>query len=1080
MSEKKYWTTQEQLERTPDYLKLKDEEFFVKPAEDMEEGGQPSLGRRNFITATGAASVFLAATGCRDPEKKVIPYHAQPEELIPGNPIYYSSIDGSGENGLLVKTHEGRPIRVDGNPHHAVNAGKLDAVGNASIIDLYDPDRIRHPGLVTKGKIKKASWAGIYEKTANELKIAGSGALWVTRPIHGKAQQQLAREFLKAFPGMQHIEVDPTGSDHVAASQQACYGKYEVPVLRYDQAKVIVSLGYDFLSESPNAIETARRFAQAKRVKNGHMARVVTFEPYLSMTGANSDERFRVRPSQLADIASALAAKILMLKGSASELMAKSLDVVEKECHLTSGSLQALAEELFKHKGESLVVAGGSVAQSAFGEALLNAVNLINSVLGNDGVTVGYGDGALLHVAGTPGAIEKISQLTSSGKAKAILFQDVDLLYLAGKNSGLAEALSKVPFRAGLFSHMHRTAQACQMIMPTLHTLESWNDAEPRKGLYALGQPTIKPLWDNKARQDSLLALIKQVGGQSTKDNWHDFIKDVWSKQVYNGNVLAAGFEDFWKSALREGVYDPGAESRERERVPRVMNPAAIKSIAASKGAVEGDEVVLHRTAMHGTGESMNNPWLLEAPDAISKISWDNYASVSMATAKKKGYKEGQILSIRTEAGSLEVPVHVQPGVADGVYAVSLGWGNPEIGHVAKGPEMTSVGSDASSLAPAVNGVSVYAGIKIKKIKNTGRSTTLACVQGHQYLTDSTMRATGEENRKVVQDTTIEEFNHGDPHGWQIPYHAPTNISMWRKQFPYAKRKWQMVIDTNTCTGCNACTISCQAENNIPCVGKDEIIINREMHWMRIDRYYTPKDGDYSKVENSDEVDVINQPLPCQHCDNAPCEIVCPVLATTHSEEGVNTQTYNRCVGTRYCANNCPYKVRRYNWYDYTEYRAGLHGSGNPLRRFLRSLNEDIDDKLQYPLMMQFNPDVTVRSRGVMEKCNFCVHKIRRWNTDEAKLGRTLPESEKQTACQQACPADAISFGNILDKTTRVHKETHQKGAYKVLAELNAQPAVTYLTKLRNRKPVPKADGGHGQSHGESHGEHSSHEHKKA
>jgi molybdopterin-containing oxidoreductase family iron-sulfur binding subunit len=375
---------------------------------------------------------------------------------------------------------------------------------------------------------------------------------------------------------------------------------------------------------------------------------------------------------------------------------------------------------------------------------------------------------------------------------------------------------------------------------------------------------------------------------------------------------------------------------------------------------------------------------------------------------------------------------------------------------------------NASLLAGYSQGKIVYGSIPVKWSK-AGGSTKLACVQGHQYLENERIRTTGEGHRKILQDAFLEQFNTEGDDSWKIPYHMPTDISIWRQKFnDSTTHKWAMAIDTNTCTGCGSCMVSCQAENNISVVGKDEVLINREMHWIRIDRYYTAADGNHP--EHTDEVDVVQQPMLCQHCDNAPCETVCPVVATTHNEEGLNVQTYNRCVGTRYCSNNCPYKVRHYNWYDYSDYRAGLHQSGRPLTRLLRQVGikgKELKDKTEYPLMLQFNPDVTVRSRGVMEKCSFCVHKIRRWHTDERALGRDLPEAQKQTACQQACPADAITFGNILDENSAVSKVVEKKGAYKVLKELNTEANVTYLTRLRNRAMPEGSADAHG-SHGET------------
>jgi molybdopterin-containing oxidoreductase family iron-sulfur binding subunit len=413
------------------------------------------------------------------------------------------------------------------------------------------------------------------------------------------------------------------------------------------------------------------------------------------------------------------------------------------------------------------------------------------------------------------------------------------------------------------------------------------------------------------------------------------------------------------------------------------------------------------------------------------------------------------------------------------VLSLALGWGRgPEAGQVAAGPSGEGVGVNALDVIPYVKGQAHLNSIPVSYVK-TGRSMKLACTQGHQYLENDLIRASGEGHRKIVQDAFLEQFNDDNDVSWTIAahHHAPTDVSIWRQKYKDSTHKWAMVIDTNVCSGCNSCVVSCQAENNIPVVGKDEVLLNREMHWLRIDRYYTAVHDE--NPEQADDVDVINQPMMCQHCDNAPCETVCPVIATSHNEEGLNVQTYNRCVGTRYCSNNCPYKVRHYNWYDYSDYRAGVHDSGRPLKRFLRQLGvgevlglgKKPEDKTEYPLMLQLNPDVTVRSRGVMEKCSWCIQEIRRWHQEEQALGRELPESQKQLPCQTGCAADAITFGNMLDENSSVSKAMKKRGSYKVLDELNVKSNVTYLTRIKNRE-MPEHAKPH-DSHGGGHDEHS-------
>ena len=1062
MEQKKYWTTLDQLEENDAYKKISEQEFMVKPEADMQEGGALVSNRRSFIKATGAAAVFMTAVGCV-PEKKLVPYFDQPEELIPGNPIYYASIDENGEAGLLVKTTEGRPIKLEGNPKYAINKGKLDATGNSKILDLYDPDRLREIKVNNADKFV-VSTKGIIEhekEISKKLKSAGSSALWVTGPMSSPAEKALVLDMKKAFPGLNHISIVDQAIEKTVLAQSESYGKAVLPTHRYDRAKIIVTLGFDFLSDSPNPVETAGLFAEAKRLKNGKdMVRTIAFETYLSMTGANSDERYRVKNSDIKAIAIALAKEIAAIThaklNSNSKQLLNGIDTssIEAKAHLKSGHILKLAEELIANKGKGLVVAGGINAELE----LLNIVNLINTILGNDGTTIAYGDGGILNQAHTLNGTDELLSLLKSGSIKALLIQDVNLAYTLASTTNITALISDVPFKAGLFTHLNETASCCSVVLPIHHFLENWSDAEARMGLFGLGQPTLAPLWKTKAKQEILLSVI---AGGSESANWNGYIKSVWKNVVYNEAIMAASFDAFWESCLRDGVFDIKQTARNASAKVRRYNEKSLKYTALKD---YDKTLVLYKTAAHNNGHSMNNPWLIEAADPVTKVCWDNYASVSIKTAKVEGYREGDILELTTKTGSIKIPVHIQPGVTDNVYAISLGWGRRAGGHVAAGEDGNGLGIDGSLLVEDKN---IYAGISVKVTK-TSESITLANVQGHQYLENDRIRFTGEEERKILQETTLKEFQ--DPaKAYEIKHHAPTDVSLWRQKYPTAKHKWAMHIDTNTCTGCNACTVSCQAENNIPVAGKGEVIINREMHWIRIDRYFTANNQNQSNkhVENSDEVDVVNQPMLCQHCDNAPCESVCPVIATSHNEEGLNVQTYNRCVGTRYCSNNCPYKVRHYNWYDYTDYRAGLRGSANPFKRFIKSLTEDLQDKTEYPLMLQLNPDVTVRSRGVMEKCSFCIHRIRRWKTEEDSLGRALPESSKQAACQQACPSGSITFGDILDKNSSVSRAHKIEGNYSVLEELNPGSNIKYFTKLRNREADVKvaSHNSHGSNH---------------
>ena len=1064
------WSTLADLGNAAEVEKIRHEEFLGKPAEAMEEGGALRLDRRSFIKASGAAAVFAGLTGCNK-VKKIVPYHTQPEEAVPGNPVYYASMDGSGSNGLLVKTIEGRPIKLEGHPEHPLNSGKLDARGNAALLDLYDPDRLRQP---VNASGQPLSWDDADKQTVNALKLAGSKAALVLPVAHGPAHRALVEQLKMSFPGLRVYELDAKECEAVAQSQAQCYGQYVVPHFRFDRSQVTVLLGVDPVADGPHALEAQRELAESRRLQHGKMGRLLAFEPLMSSAGSIADERYRVGPEALADIALSLVQLVSARAPQEYAWVGKKVTTygpagVEKKHHLRSGLLTELADELWDHRGKSLLVAGGPNAASSSGPALMNAVNLLNSMLGNDGITVQVGTQAHQHAAGTPGGLQDLLGKMQNSQIEALVIVDLDLAYRLAPGLKFVDALKKVPFKLGMFTHRHATGKLCDIVMPNHHFLESWSDGEPKKGLFTMGQPTIQPLWDTREKEQSLLRLAR-MASSAGEQSWHDFIREVWSKSVYPSARMAGSFDAFFIATLRTGIYDIAKEDRLKDLPPRTYNPSGL-ILTSSSGEPAKAQLVLYRTVLHGDGTSMNNPWLLETPDPVTKVCWDHVICVSMSTAKAHGYSEGEILEIKASGRTVEVPVYIQPGIQDGVYALGLGWGNAELGHVAKGPEETVLGVNALELALVQNGVVQLSGIPIKTIEKTGKKIRIANVQGHHYMIDSTMRAVDGKKRGIAQETTLEQFDAAVDFAGKFHYHMPTDITMWGEKHHGAEHKWAMAVDTNTCTGCGACIVSCQAENNIPTVGKDEVILNREMHWIRIDRYFTTNDN---YPDKTDDVDVLHQPVMCQHCDNAPCEIVCPVLATTHTDEGLNTQTYNRCVGTRYCSNNCPYKVRHFNWYEYSSHRAGRYGSGDPLKRFLRQLRNDIPDRTQYPLMLQLNPDVTVRTYGVMEKCSFCVQRITRWKNEERELGRALPEAQKQSACQQACPSNALVFGDILNPDSAIAKLSHEKGRYRLLMELNVQSNVHYMTRIRNRKP-PEGVAGHGpvDAHGaSSHGDH--------
>jgi molybdopterin-containing oxidoreductase family iron-sulfur binding subunit len=642
------------------------------------------------------------------------------------------------------------------------------------------------------------------------------------------------------------------------------------------------------------------------------------------------------------------------------------------------------------------------------------AVALLNSVLGNEGVTVD-GSSVLPARSGFAGLQKLIGEMRE-GRVDALVIWGANPAYSLPASVGFAEALSKVGTVITVADRETETALLGDFVAAESHWLESWGDAHPRKHLYSLQQPVLHPLHDTRSFQEGLLSWIRGISGKALAESWHDYLKAAWrTLATQEWGVSAAGFESFWETALRDGVVD-SSKGKGLMVSARAFRGAAVAKLARYQAdSSDGFKIALYSKLGLGDGRLANNAWLQEMPDPITTITWDNYVNIGPSAAEKLGLKQDDVVEVAVEGASFALPVNIQPGLHPQTVAVAVGYGRSSVGKVGDG-----TGVNVYPAAQVSAGILAYSG-HAARIRKTGRAYKLARTQWHS----------ASENRPIINDITLAEYrkdasaaNHTDPHLRlkEVP-------SMW-PMHDYSKGyQWGMTIDLNSCTGCGACVVACQAENNIPVVGRENVRISREMHWMRIDRYYSG---------SPDQPSVVFQPMLCQHCENAPCETVCPVLATVHSEDGLNQQVYNRCVGTRYCANNCPYKVRRFNFFDHWKSYEGT-------------------------LNMVWNPEVTVRSRGIMEKCTFCVQRIRDSRDKSVLEGRHIRDGEMKTACQQTCPTDAIAFGNINDKYAEVSKLRQHPRAFKVLEVLNTQPRISYMTKVRHT--VSAAGHGHGESH---------------
>lgn len=1017
---KKYWSTLAEYYNDPEVEKLRGEEFYDKPEPFLRaDQGPQRFNRRDFLKLGGAAAIFsMIACGSR-PEEKIIPYVHQQEEIILGQPNYYASTCGEcpAACGVVIKSREGKPIKMEGNPDHPLNHGKLCARGQASLLNLYDPDRLRHPVKIGEdGTQTQITFDGADAEIIEQLKNNSRRVVLLTGAWHGPAREELVRKFLSTFDYSQYMEFEALHDDLYMGSREAAFRSSQPPEYHFDKADMVVLFGADLFANGRNPVRHMRDFGLKRKIENGNMSQVIAFEPTISEMGACADERYLIRPSELYKVAAALVNQIVIKEGksclASNDRIRNSYqffdpDRIENELELPHGLIRRLAGELWEMSGRSLLISESFSNQNANAMKLHISVHLLNSILSNeaemiDVSSVPGGETAFTHRALKHRLVEEMA----IGTIGAIFIAGTNPVYSLPDSFAFVKALKNVPLRVSFADRLDETAQHCHYVLPGLHAAESWGDSEPLAGVYGLSQPTISPLWDNRQVEDSLIKIAYGLGNNDFAAGdrpikFYDFLKTYWTDNIFREENLAGTFESFWVKALQNGFYK--VRTRLTPPIPsRVFETESLVLMDTAPEDNTGPELVLTASSLHRDGRAMNNAWLLETPDPVSRITWDNYLSIAPSRADGMGLKEGDVVKLRANSVEVEVPIHVAPGTHKDVLALSVGWGRTAAGEIGN-----NIGVNAFKLARiGANGLRYsMSGISIEK---TGKHIPLACVQGHHYI----------EKRPILHEATLEEYRH-DPYAGQHNVHTGKQ-TLWKQDHHYPGHKWGMVIDLNRCIGCNACMTACQVENNIPVVGKQEVMFGREMHWMRVDRYFEGK---------ADNPDIVHQPLLCHHCDKAPCETVCPVLATVHNDEGLNLQVYNRCVGTRYCSNNCPYKVRRFNYYDY--YKSAYK---------------------EKTLRMHLNPDVTVRTRGVMEKCTFCIQRIRDARHNAKVEGRPIADGEVIPACAQTCPTDALVFGDLNDPNSRISKAAHDTRVYRALEELNIDPAVAFLTLIRNRE----------------------------
>ncbi|MBI4412463.1 MAG: TAT-variant-translocated molybdopterin oxidoreductase [Deltaproteobacteria bacterium] len=1009
-TEKKYWGSIEELERLPSYTESLGKEFASPP----EEQTITEMERRDFLKVMGAGMLLATAACSRRPVEKIIPYVNKPEEIVPGVASIYAStcFECAASCGLLVKTREGRPIKLEGNDRHPLNRGRLCARGQASILNLYDPDRLKNPV-----KIDRRPVAGALENSANkalrwdetdqqiknaiaEAKNSGAKTVVLTGTITSPSTRRLIADFIAAVGPGSHIEYEAVVPEEVALGQTASYGQNVTPRYRFDKADVIVSFGADFLGTWLSPVEFANAFARGRQVEKGKMSQLVVCESALSLTGSNADEYLSVKPGDELIVALSLAHEIIVKKGLsflagradvAQTLNGYDIDTVSRETGLEAAALRKVASALWKSRGKGIVLGGAVKAANAV--AMQTAVNLLNSALENDGATIDYSIAPSNQAGSSQASLNDLIAEMNRGNVGVLLIHNINPLYSLPSSWGFAAALKKVKTVVTIADRLNETSAASDFVCPVSHYLEAWNDAAPQRGIHSIAQPVINPLYDTRSFQDMLI----QWGQLTFFAGWYDYLKAYWQDQIYSAHNVAVPFGAFWEETLKKGVFEAidRMEKRDRLAPPRDLAPTALSMLTHRKNPGNFG-LTLYPSVSLFDGRSANSAWLQELPDPLSKITWDNYVSMAPATAKELSLNEGDVVWLKGSRFEVKLPVHIQPKMHSKSLMAAIGYGRKNAGSVGN-----NVGISLAE-AQSAGGLLQWGALPVDSIVKTGVQVRLATTQGHHNV----------EGRPIIRETTFAEFRK-DPHA--AGAEMETLPTLWPRH-EYKGYRWGMAIDMNSCIGCNACMIGCQSENNIPTVGKEQVLKGRDMHWIRVDRYYA---GDMDQPEMN------FQPMLCQQCENAPCETVCPVLATVHTEDGLNSQIYNRCVGTRYCSNNCPYKVRRFNFLDFRK-------------------------ELPQPLDLLLNPDVTVRSRGVMEKCNFCMQRIRSAKDKAKDEGRKVSDGEVLTACQQTCPASAIVFGDLNDPTSLVSKLKKSPRGYHVLEDLNVGPQVTYLAKIRN------------------------------
>ena len=1049
-SKKVYWKGLEELRQDTDFVEQAQREFpKYLPLKDTyskdSDVSEANHSRRDFLKLMGFGLAAVSLAACETPVRNAIPYLNKPEEVDPGIPNYYASVftqDGQF-CPVLIKTRDGRPIFVQGNPNSTLTKGKIDAAATASLMSLYDLEKAQKPTKLGED----ISWATVDKELSKELDALANlnQAFFIITPtILSPSTKKLLADFRARYPNTELVSYDAESFYAIRKAHQMTHGKAILPSYRFDQAEVIVSINADFLGSWISPLEYTVQYTRGRKVSRQKldMSQHFQFESHFSITGSQADYRTPIKPSQ----EGLLVAKLYNLIARATH--GATINVPD----VTIPNLDKAAKALIKAGFKALVVSGSKDSQVQI------MINLINRALETYKTSIDL-EKPSFQKQGNDEAFRDFVAKIKDGSVGGVMFYNTNPIYNHALGADLAEGLKNMNITIATGSYRDETARLCTYHLPDRHYAESWNDAETKPGIFALCQPTIRPIFKTRQVQTNLL---KWMGSEMS---YYNYLKTFWKTNIFMLQTQHSNFEYFWKKSLHDGTLELAnltdyvslhqslaTESKANFTLDEVAQNISTKYKVDNKAL----ELYIYSNNLIGTGEQANNPILQETPDPISRVCWGNYVAISPKLAHQLKVKTVEtttnIAKLSVDKQTVMLPILIQPGLPANTLAIKTGYGRKKVGKVAA----QAGGVNAFQLKKGeIN--AIFEGITIE---NTGQTVDMAQTQTYHTIM---------ERESIIQETNLAAYQKNPEAGrfkphvvvggktkstkdvslWQINKDEDLkaqNQDNWLAKYPddaqrhaYPNHHWGMVIDLNSCSGCGACVTACTLENNVPVVGKQEVINRREMHWLRIDRYYSSSQDakSFAEMEKATQnPEVVFQPMMCQHCNNAPCETVCPVAATTHSSEGLNQMTYNRCVGTKYCANNCPYKVRRFNWFKY-------------------HTNDEFDYHLNnYLGRMVLNPDVTVRSRGVMEKCSMCVQRLQLGKLEARLAKRPLQDGEVVTACASACPGEAFTFGDLNDPKSRVRQlmEAELEGrAYHVLDEIATKPNIWYLTKVRNK-----------------------------